>query len=104
MTPLAPLVIGPGVALAVMVSQTVAPGSDIANTGAMAVLGAAFLYFMWALTQNRIVSRDAAKIESDLVKLSQDLVVLTQQSLERGERVEELAKRNLSWLEGRAGK
>jgi len=104
MTPLTPLVVGTGAPLSAIVAQTVAPTSAIVDQGAVAVLGVAFLTIMYAVAKGRIVSRDTAEHERRLVELTEELKALTVESHERGRQLQIIAERNMSWLEGKAGR
>lgn len=100
--PLAPVAASGVAAMATrLVAQASAPSSDILNWGATGVLGLAFLYLMYALAQNRIVSRDAADHEKKLVELAEELVSLLKASQAREDRVSAIAERQMGWLEGR---
>lgn len=84
----------------------VAPGptTDVLNYGAVGVLAVAFLYFVYALSQNRIVSRDAAQLEKQMMDTIERLTELMKDSAAREDRITAIAERQMNWLEGRGGR
>lgn len=76
-----------------------APGSDVLNYGAVGVLSLAFLYLVYALSKNQIVSRDTAKFEAKQLELTEMALKLAERAQSNDDRLAAIAERQLAWLE-----
>ena len=74
-------------------------GSQVVEWGATAVLGAAVLSLVHALSSNKIVSRDAASFEQTIIDQNNKLITLAEAALAREARIEQIAERQMKWLE-----
>lgn len=107
MAAVAPAVLGLGSGIGGLIQAQAAPAgssTEVLNYGAVGVLGMAFLYMIYALSQNRIVSRDAADHEKRLTEIAAKLIDIIEDGNVREDQLRSIAERQMSWLEGKGGR